>query len=233
MTATVEAGDSSRRTLSATKQRIVEAALRLFGDHGISGTSLQMIADAIGVTKAAVYHQFRTKDEIIVAAMEEPVRRLRAAVEAAGAEKSSERALEVLITQVVDLAIESREIVRNLQGDPIMARFLSTYEPFQTVMGNMYRLLAGNRPNTRTIVRAAMVSAALASTAVHPLVADLDDRSLREHMVGLAMEAMSLPITPGTDSDRRTDRIRGGASSRQAMATGAVPTKKALDARTR
>jgi hypothetical protein len=37
--------------------RVIEAALALFAEHGISGTSLQMIADAIGVTKAAVYHQ--------------------------------------------------------------------------------------------------------------------------------------------------------------------------------
>ena len=99
----------------------------------------------------------------------------------------------------MDLAIESRELVRNLQGDPIMARFLLTYEPFQTVMGNMCGLLAGNRPNTGARVRAAMVSAALASTAVHPLVANLDDRSLREHMIDLATEFLSLPITPRTD----------------------------------
>ena len=42
--------------------------------HGSGGTSLQMIADAIGVTKAAVYHQYRTKDEIILAAAEDELR---------------------------------------------------------------------------------------------------------------------------------------------------------------
>jgi hypothetical protein len=36
---------------------------------GVGGTSLQMIADAIGVTKAAVYHQFNTNEEIVVAAL--------------------------------------------------------------------------------------------------------------------------------------------------------------------
>lgn len=38
--------------------------LDLFADHGVSGTSLQLIAGAMGVMKAAVYHQFKTKDEI-------------------------------------------------------------------------------------------------------------------------------------------------------------------------
>ena len=49
---------------SAAQTRILVAALDLFAEHGVSGTSLQMIADALGVTKAAVYHQFKTKDEI-------------------------------------------------------------------------------------------------------------------------------------------------------------------------
>ncbi len=37
-----------------------------------------MIADAIGVTKAAVYHQFKTKEEIVVAAVEVELARLEA-----------------------------------------------------------------------------------------------------------------------------------------------------------
>jgi AcrR family transcriptional regulator len=37
---------------SAAQDRIVNAALELFAEHGVGGTSLQMIADSIGVTKA-------------------------------------------------------------------------------------------------------------------------------------------------------------------------------------
>jgi AcrR family transcriptional regulator len=196
---TVDA-EPTEKPLTATQRRIVDAALGLFGDHGISGTSLQMIADELGVTKAAVYHQFRTKDDIIVAAMEEPVRRLEAAVDAADAENRPARAVDALLSRVVDLAVEHRAIVSNLHGDPIMVRFLSTYQPFQDVMGRVYRLLAGNRPSTPARVRAAMVSAALASTAVHPLVADLDDGALRTHMINLAREFLAVPTTPRRQS---------------------------------
>lgn len=38
----------------------------LFAEDGVSGPSLQMIADAVGITKAAFYHQFRTKDHIVI-----------------------------------------------------------------------------------------------------------------------------------------------------------------------
>ena len=57
-------------TPSAAQARIISAALELFAQNGVGGTSLQMIADAIGVTKAAVYHQYNTKDEIVLAAAE-------------------------------------------------------------------------------------------------------------------------------------------------------------------
>lgn len=48
----------------------MDAALQLIADHGVGGTSLQMIADAVGVTKAAVYHQFKTKEQIVIALTE-------------------------------------------------------------------------------------------------------------------------------------------------------------------
>ena len=66
---------------SAAQTRIVTAALALFAEHGVNGTSLQMIADAIGVTKAAVYHQFKTKDEIVLAAAEVELAKLEAALD--------------------------------------------------------------------------------------------------------------------------------------------------------
>jgi AcrR family transcriptional regulator len=43
-------------------------ALTLFGEHGVSGTTLQMIADSIGVSKASVYYQFKSKEDIVAAA---------------------------------------------------------------------------------------------------------------------------------------------------------------------
>ena len=66
--------DSRPIPLSAAQTRVITAALDLFSRHGVGGTSLQMIADEIGVTKAAVYHQYNTKDEIVLAAAESELR---------------------------------------------------------------------------------------------------------------------------------------------------------------
>src|SRR5215510_4409705 len=82
---------------TAAQTRIIDAALALFAEHGISGTSLQMIADAIGVTKAAVYHQYNTKDQIVLAVAQVVLARLETAVTVAEAERSRARAREMLV----------------------------------------------------------------------------------------------------------------------------------------
>jgi AcrR family transcriptional regulator len=48
-----------------TRARIQQVALELFTDNGYEATSLREIAEHLGVTKAALYYHFKSKDEII------------------------------------------------------------------------------------------------------------------------------------------------------------------------
>jgi AcrR family transcriptional regulator len=163
--------------------RIIEAALDLFTEHGVSGTSLQMIADALGVTKAAVYHQYNTKDEIILAVARVVLVGLEAAVTRAETERSRPRARDVLITEMIDLAVERRRMAGFLQRDPVMLRFLENHEPFRHVMARVNRLLMGGAPHPRARVQAATLAAAIAGAVIHPLVLDLDDEILRTQLL--------------------------------------------------
>src|SRR5699024_8871206 len=58
------AQEQQERSRVDTRARLLATALELFGEYGVDATSLQMIANALGVTKAAVYYHFRTKAEI-------------------------------------------------------------------------------------------------------------------------------------------------------------------------
>ncbi|MGD0391822.1 MAG: helix-turn-helix domain-containing protein [Acidimicrobiales bacterium] len=178
---------------SAAKARIINAALDLFAEHGVGGTSLQMIADAIGVTKAAVYHQFKTKEEIVLAAAEVELSNVEAAIEAAEAEPTRARARDVLITRIVDLAVERRRMESTLLGDPVIIRFFAHHEPFRLVMDRLYRLLMGDDAGPDGRVPAAMLSAAIGGAVMHPLVADLDDETLRSQLLHLARRFLDLP----------------------------------------
>ncbi|MEU6994881.1 helix-turn-helix domain-containing protein [Streptomyces sp. NPDC046465] len=61
---------SGARPRSDTRRQILEVALELFAARGYERTSLREIAERLGVTKAAVYHHFKTKEEITVSLCE-------------------------------------------------------------------------------------------------------------------------------------------------------------------
>ncbi|WP_199721437.1 TetR/AcrR family transcriptional regulator [Cellulomonas rhizosphaerae] len=54
-----------------TREQILGTAMRLFVEQGYDKTSLREIAEAVGVTKAALYYHFRTKDELVSSALAE------------------------------------------------------------------------------------------------------------------------------------------------------------------
>src|SRR4051794_35919462 len=49
---------------------ILDAALKLFTSQGYSNTSIDAIAAQAGVTKGAIYHHFKTKEDILAGAVE-------------------------------------------------------------------------------------------------------------------------------------------------------------------
>ena len=49
-----------------TRQRILDVALDLFVEQGYEKTSLREIAERVGVTKAALYYHFQSKEEIVM-----------------------------------------------------------------------------------------------------------------------------------------------------------------------
>ena len=48
-----------------TRERIQDIALERFTTHGYDQTSLREIAEDLGVTKAALYYHFKSKEEIL------------------------------------------------------------------------------------------------------------------------------------------------------------------------
>lgn len=178
---------------SAPQTRILKVALDLFGEHGVSGTSLQMIANAVGVTKAAVYRQFKTKDEIIIAVTEMQLARFEDALEAAEAQENRPRARELLFNQVIDMVVEQRRMVGILQSDPVIIRLLAKHEPFRLFLERLYGVLIGDEIAPESLVQAAMLSGAVGGAVMHPLVTHLDDAMLRSHLMHLARRLIDLP----------------------------------------
>ncbi len=67
-------------TSSSTRERIIDEAMRLFGENGYKGTSVTQIERAAGLTPGAggMYHHFRTKEALLAAGIERHLARLDA-----------------------------------------------------------------------------------------------------------------------------------------------------------
>src|SRR4051812_8661222 len=63
----------TRPTRDDTREKLFEAAARVCEERGIGGASIEDIAAAAGFTRGAFYSNFKSKDELIIAMMEEHV----------------------------------------------------------------------------------------------------------------------------------------------------------------
>lgn len=75
--------ESNPRALKRTRggrERLLTAAAELFNANGLAATSLQMIADRLGVTKAALYYHFQSRDDIVRSLMKPVIDEADAAV---------------------------------------------------------------------------------------------------------------------------------------------------------
>lgn len=162
-----------------SRQRVLEAAQELFAEHGVSGTSLQAIADALGVTKAAVYHQFSTKEEIVLAVVTPALDELRLAIDAAEALPTAKARRSALLSALVSLAIDHSDVSAVLRNDPVVTRTLEDHPPQRSVAERLESMLLGPTPTVQQRVAATVAVLGVMQARHDPRLRDLDDTALR------------------------------------------------------
>ena len=104
-----------------TRARMIDLAIDLVAERGYEGTSLQMVADAAGVTKAAVYYHFRTKAELLDGILQ----RLFAdgpIVPDAQALRSRRGRLTWAAEQILETLTRERRVLSVVNSDPLIRK---------------------------------------------------------------------------------------------------------------
>jgi len=102
-------------SLETSRARIHRAALQLFARYGYDGTSLQMIADAVGLHKSTLFHHYRGKLDVAAEAFEAAMARV--------AERLQPLAGETVPTLEALLAV-SDALVDHFSEEPEAARMI-------------------------------------------------------------------------------------------------------------
>lgn len=145
---------------TGTREAIIEAARRQFGDIGYRRTSLRSIGRAAGVDPRLVLHYFGSKQALFQASVELPMdpERVVEAVFAHGTEQAAQRAAEVLVGVLEDP--DSRRaligLLRAAVSEPEAAALIRDLLAARVLMPIATRV-GGERPELRATMVASQV----------------------------------------------------------------------------
>ncbi|WP_020657701.1 TetR/AcrR family transcriptional regulator [Amycolatopsis benzoatilytica] len=177
-----------------TRTRLLATALKLFAEHGVEGTSLQMIADELGVTKAAVYYHFRTKAEITEAVAAPGIRELDELVVEAAKHRRLGARVDHLLEGFVELVVRHRVLVALFSSDPgIDAALAKSAHGVEGFKQALITIVAGPEPSVTDRVAAMVAFTGIAMVGGAPDLAEVDDETLRQELVGVGRRLLGRP----------------------------------------
>ena len=163
----------------SARERVLQAALELFIEHSIGGTSMQMIADRLGVSKPAVYYQFRSRDDIVVALVEPMFDDIVRVIKIAEAMPTQQGRRDVTLSGVVELAVRYRRLTF-LFYDRAMEHAVRARDDFMAVGDAAAAILQGPEPDaTARVITTALLSGTF-TAAADPKLEDISDEELHE-----------------------------------------------------
>lgn len=101
----------SAEPMTARRREVLDTAARLFHERGYMGTSMDEIADAVGLTKGSLYHYFASKTEILAAIYEEAADLVVAHTTVLEDDAPVEDIVRSLIRSILELIAEHRHHV--------------------------------------------------------------------------------------------------------------------------
>ncbi|HEY9389689.1 MAG TPA: helix-turn-helix domain-containing protein [Mycobacteriales bacterium] len=180
-----------------TRARIQAVALDLFVEQGYDKTSLREIADRLGVTKAALYYHFRTKDDIVSSFVQDFLDELEEIIDWGRTQPVTDATRQEVIRRYAEVVLRRQTAMRFFQQNPSAERVTigSRFRDRMTALRGL--LVAPDAPLTQRIrALAAVATLHLAPAAIE------DDchtpEELRDALLTVSLELVtdSQPTRP-------------------------------------
>lgn len=147
-----------------TRSRIQQVALELFTEHGYDKTSLREIAERLGVTKAALYYHFRSKDDIVNSLAADRIERLDELIAWGRTQPADAATRRELLRRYAEefFCEEQHPIMKFFEQNQTVLKSLTIGQLMHNRLAQMAEILVGPSPEPAMQVRAT-----LALIAVH------------------------------------------------------------------
>jgi AcrR family transcriptional regulator len=175
-----------------TRSRLRELALSLFAEQGYEKTSLREIAERLGVTKAALYYYFKSKEDIVRSLVEDYVAELDALIAWAKEQPRTAATREEIIGRYLDVVQNGVGVFRMLQQNQAAVAGLASAkergELFRERMDALVDVLTGPDASLLDQVRAATCLMSVSIGCMHYQHRAADTDELRRAVLDVALE---------------------------------------------
>ena len=166
--------------------RVLDAAVALFAEHGVHGTSLQMIADRVGVSKAAVYYHFHSKEDIALEVIRPSIEDIARFIRIADALPDAQQRRAVAVSGLIEMIVRHRRLAVVFYCDPAIDQLVLDVPYFRAATERLRELLEG--PDCTDVDRIAfsVFLSGVGKAAADPELVDIADADLHRALLDLS-----------------------------------------------
>jgi AcrR family transcriptional regulator len=179
------------RPPSETRQRIQNVARELFSQKGVQRTSLQDIADRLGMTKPALYYHFDSREELVRSILQPLIDEGEAFVTAHEKRRGARRATpRELLEGYFDFHYKHRADLLLVVSELTTLADLGLIDRMLAWRDRLSKLVFGSRPTLEQSTRAVIAFGGLQDCCLQ--FPDADHDELRRATIGGAMAALGM-----------------------------------------
>ena len=175
----------------STRSRIQAVALELFTEQGYEKTSLREIAERLGVTKAALYYHFKSKDEIVNSFVEDRLASLDAIISRAANRPADNAARRAVIDEYADAFFaHGPSVMRFFEQNQTALKSLSAGQQMRDRMLRTVDVLSRGDDSPATQLRAALALFSVHSSWFAVRVPEITNEERRRIALEVAYELL-------------------------------------------
>jgi AcrR family transcriptional regulator len=178
-----------------TRSRVQKVALELFAEQGYEKTSLREIAERLGVTKAALYYHFKSKEDIVHSLTDDYFAEIDGLLDWARSQPAGDQTRQALLDRYVGIVLDGSAVFRFLEQNRASMQAMETGKDrlarFRDRLDTLVDLLTGLDAELRDRVRATAAFLSVGATC-HFYLQQVDDPDkLRAIVLEIATDLIS------------------------------------------
>jgi AcrR family transcriptional regulator len=178
-----------------TRSRVQKVALELFAEQGYEKTSLREIAERLGVTKAALYYHFKSKEDIVHSFTDDYFAEIDALLDWAKDQPPGDDTRRAIMERYVGIVMHGSEVFRFLEQNRASVQSMDSgkdrFARFRDRLDALVDLLAGPGAPLRDRVRATAGVLSAGATCMFYLQQVDDPDKLRAIVLEMATDLIS------------------------------------------